>query len=170
MPSTEQPELTMERFSALVEAYGGDLDRFPPRERAAAKALALSSREAQQLLAAARVFDSLLASARDDLPSPELERELRQIPARHAQQRSRVWLLPFRSHGRAGLLAAAAVLLGLLGGELAPADPGLEMSDDPSMTGEQADIAAVTFGDLLFNELTSSGADTPRGADHGGVQ
>ena len=160
----------MERFSALVEAYGGDLDRFPQRERAAAKALALSSRDAQQLLLAARVFDSLLASARDDLPSAELERELLQIPARHTQQRSRLWLLPFRSPARAGIAAAAAVVLGLLSGQLGPADVSGDGGDDASITSEQADLAAVTFGDLPFSELTNDGADTPRAADHGGVQ
>lgn len=169
MPGTEQPELTMERFRALVEAYGGDLERFPQRERASAKALALASREAQQLLATARVFDSLLASARDDLPSAQLENELSAIPFRHVQQRSRIWLLPFRTHARAGLAAAAAVLLGLLGGQLAPPESGPD-GDDIGVTSEQADIAAVTFGDLLFGELTSAGEGTPRTTELGGSQ
>ena len=43
MADTKQPELSMERFEALVGAYGCDLDRFPLRERAAAKALVLRS-------------------------------------------------------------------------------------------------------------------------------
>jgi hypothetical protein len=159
MPGTEQPELSLERFSALVEAYGGELSRFPERERAAAKELLRSSREAQQLLAAASVFDSLLASAKLDLPSPELERELAQIPARFPQQRSKLRLLPFRTPARAGLAAAAAVLLGLLGGQLNPVDAPSTDSNDSLSTGDQADIAALTFADGLFDDLTTDQGD-----------
>ncbi|MDB4986041.1 MAG: hypothetical protein JWN04_1219 [Myxococcaceae bacterium] len=156
MPDTKQPELSMERFSALVEAYGADLERFPARERAAASALALRSTEAQQLLAAARVFDSLLASARDDLPSVELEEKLARIPERYQQQRPSVRLLPFRSHARAGLAAAAAVLLGLASGQLVNSEAGA--GDDTPISGEQADVASITFADGLFSDLTVDAA------------
>ena len=44
MADTKEPELSLERFGALVEAYGADFERFPLRERSAAKALLLRSR------------------------------------------------------------------------------------------------------------------------------
>jgi hypothetical protein len=153
MPSTQQPELTIERFSALVEAYGSDLDRFPRAERTAAKQLALSDKQAQALLAAARVFDTLLASARSDLPSAELEQRLYEIPDRYVQQRPSIRLLPFRTHARAGFAAAAAVLLGLLGGQL---DTGEPLTSEDSVGSEQADIASLTFADDLFDDLSDS--------------
>ncbi|MDB4972924.1 MAG: hypothetical protein JWN48_1265 [Myxococcaceae bacterium] len=159
MPGTKQPELSIERFGALVEAYGGNLDRFPERERTAAKALALRSKEAQELLAAARVFDSLLASARDDLPSVELEQTLARIPERFTQQRSSARLLPFRTHARAGFAAAAAVLLGLLSGQLATGEDSAS-SDETALSSAQADIAQVSFGDELFNDLTGYAGET----------
>jgi len=152
MADTRQPELTLERFAALVEAYGGNVERFPAHERVAARALAQRSREAQQMLAGARALDALLASARAELPSMRLERELLKIPERHKQRRSSASVLPFRSRGRAALAAAAAVLLGVLSGGLSPSEGG----DDPTSV-EQAEIASLTFADDLFEALTDEG-------------
>jgi len=152
MADTKQPELSLDRFSALVEAYGADFDRFPPSERAQARALALRSRDAQRLLEAARAFDGLLASARDNLPTVALESVLDRIPERYTQERRGVRLLPFRSRPQAALAAAAAVLLGLLSGQLA-GDGGSEPFSNVD-TVEQADIASLTFADDLFDDLT----------------
>jgi hypothetical protein len=151
MADTKQPELTLARFGALVEAFGGDFERFPLHERAQARALALSSRDAQRLLEAARAFDGLLASARDNLPTVALEARLERIPERYAQERPAFRLLPFRSRPQAALAAAAAVVLGLLSGQLAT-DAGGERSGLDGV--EQADIASLTFADDLFDDLT----------------
>ena len=160
MADTKQPELSLERFAALVEAYGADFERFPLHERSAAKALLLRSREARELLSAAQAFDTILAAARENLPTPALEARLDSIPQRFAQERARPRLLPFRSRQQTVLAAAAAVLLGLLGERYAP-DDTLELDattqqvDGASADGaDQADIASLTFADDLFDDLT----------------
>lgn len=156
MADTKQPELSLERFAALVEAYGADFERFPLHERSAAKALLLRSREAREVLSAAQAFDGILAAARENLPTPALEQRLDSIPQRFAQERARPRLLPFRSRQQTVLAAAAAVLLGLIGERYAP-DDTLELDavtqgvDDGA---EQTDIASLTFADDLFDDLT----------------
>lgn len=159
MADTKEPELSLERFGALVEAYGADFERFPVRERSAAKALLLRSRDAQRLLQAAQAFDGILASARENLPTPELEARLDSIPERFAQERAGGRLLPFRSRQQTVLAAAAAVLLGLLGGRYAPdeAEPS-DTTDSAELASadsvEQTDLASLTFADDLFDDLT----------------
>jgi hypothetical protein len=153
MADTKQPELSLERFGALVEAYGGDLERFPERERVPAKALVLRSREARRLLEAASTFDELLASAREHVTRVDFETLLMRIPEQHAQQRTLISLLPFRSLGRASLAAAAAVALGLISGQL-----GSDTTEVASagLSIEQAELSALTFGDELLDELTDA--------------
>ena len=160
MADTKQPELSLERFAALVEAYGAEFERFPLHERPLAKALLLRSREARELLSAAQAFDAILAAARKDLPTLELEARLDAIPQRFAQERVRARLLPFRSRQQTVLAAAAAVLLGLLGERYAP-DDGVEVDsttqsvDSTSVDGATStDIASLTFADDLFDDLT----------------
>lgn len=159
MADTKEPELSLERFGALVEAYGADFERFPVRERSAAKALLLRSREAQRLLQAAQAFDDILASARENLPTVELEARLDSIPERFLQERTGGRLLPFRSRQQTVLAAAAAVLLGLLGGRYAP-DAAVDPSNGADSTeltnedgAEQTDFASLTFADDLFDDL-----------------
>jgi hypothetical protein len=160
MADTKRPELSLERFAALVEAYGADFERFPVQERSAAKALLLRSREAQQVLSAAQAFDGILAAARENLATPELEARLDTIPQRFVQERARPRLLPFRSRQQTLLAAAAAVMLGLLGEHYGPDDAlepdrGAQLAVGASVDGaEQTDIASLTFADDLFDDLT----------------
>src|SRR5580692_7935829 len=56
--------LTLSRFTALVDSYGAELNRWPEAVRAEAQALAESSPQARALLAAARVLDATIATAR----------------------------------------------------------------------------------------------------------
>lgn len=158
MADTLEPELSLERFGALVEAYGADFERFPQRERAAARALARSSPDAQRLLEAARAFDGLLASVRGDLPHVELEARLDRIPERFAQERRSAALLPFRTRQHTWLAAAAAVLLGLFSGELAHEDDTTGGGAIDSSSVVQADIASLTFADDLFDDLSPEGS------------
>ena len=57
-----------ERFEALIEAYGGRLERWPDADREAARAFARSSPEASRLLAEAERLD--LALEAWVLPAP----------------------------------------------------------------------------------------------------
>jgi hypothetical protein len=153
MADTEQPELTLERFRALVEAYGGELERFPVRERAAARELLLRSDPARQLVEAARTFDQVLAEARADsavTPSHALLERLARIPAQHPQHTPVLRLLPFHSPRQTWLLAAAALLLGMLGGGYdAVSSPGIAAVD-----AAQVENASLTFADDLFDDLS----------------
>jgi hypothetical protein len=59
--------MTPERFQEILDAYGGDANRWPAGERAAAEALAARSPAAQRARAAAQRLDRLL----DRLPIPD---------------------------------------------------------------------------------------------------
>ena len=60
MTGNERP-LTLERFVSLVDAYGGDLARWPAGFAGAAEDLLGTSPEARHHLAEARALDRLLA-------------------------------------------------------------------------------------------------------------
>ncbi len=61
--------MSFERFAALAEAYGGDVDRWPEAERFAALSLAGRSEKARTLLADAHGLDFVL-SRFDTAPDP----------------------------------------------------------------------------------------------------
>ena len=61
--------MALERFAALAEAYGGEIDRWPEAERFAALSLAGRSAEARTLLADAHGLDFML-SRFDTAPDP----------------------------------------------------------------------------------------------------
>lgn len=142
MADTRQPELSLARFEALVEIYGGDLDRFPEAERGAAKALVLHSKEARRALDAARALDALLESARVESTSLELEQRLAGIPAQHAQRVRLVF--PFGSRKLGFLAAAAALALGVFSGSV---------REEADVRGLDRDEVALAFADELFQEL-----------------
>jgi hypothetical protein len=150
MTDTRQPELSLERFEKLVESYGGDLDRYPVREREAAKALVLRSNDARRMLDAARALDAMLALARDGAPSVELESALASIPTRHEQVRPVATLLPFRSRNVGYLAAAAALLLGVWSGGLAATESA---PSGPVTSFEGSEVAAFAFADELASDL-----------------
>lgn len=70
---SEHIPMTRERFESLIEAYGGDLARWPHSERLAAYAFAQSTPEAAALLADGKALDRLLSS----LPVPSLPETLK---------------------------------------------------------------------------------------------
>jgi hypothetical protein len=55
--------LTLRRFRALADSYGGDLQRWPQEERDAAQALLNISPQAHALLDEARALDHVIAEA-----------------------------------------------------------------------------------------------------------
>lgn len=69
-------EITLERFAAIVDAYGASPMRWPVDERGAAEALLAVSAEARALLADARMLDGMLASAPVEAPSGALVERL----------------------------------------------------------------------------------------------
>lgn len=64
--------MTIERFAALLDAYGADARRWPPAERAQAQAFAATHPRAGALLAEAGRLDDALVD-----PAPQVPHELR---------------------------------------------------------------------------------------------
>lgn len=62
-------KLTLDRFESLLDAYGGDLSRWPERLAPEAQALIGTSSEARRLHSEAQALDRLLAKA--SVPDPE---------------------------------------------------------------------------------------------------
>ena len=58
--------MTLARFGALADAYGGAIERWPEAERRAARGLLAASQPARETLAAAQHLDAAL----DRLPAP----------------------------------------------------------------------------------------------------
>jgi hypothetical protein len=148
--------LELERFRALTLSYGGRLERWPSREREAARALCAESAEARALLAAEAGLDEALASAAPapDLP-PELWRRLNELPAR-APQRRLFW--PFQRAWIPAVSWALAAVVGVAWGlESAPfesvdSDTGSGVatvdSASPDALSADDDLAALVGGSL----------------------
>ncbi len=123
--------MTMTRFGALAEAYGGDLDRWPEAERGAARALLAASDAARTALAAAQHFDAALACLPAPPPAPaRLRAAVAALkPAAAPPRRAVILRVPPQMAllGR-GVAMAAATAAGIWTGiALAPAmrpDPG----------------------------------------------
>lgn len=132
--------MNAERFSALAEAYGGDLDRWPAEEqRAAREHLAASPAEAERVLAEALLFDHVLDMASEPAVSGVLrEKVLKGAPMRQARpwRSSRAWL----SGAALAAACAAGVIFGAnLAGRLA-ADPAAEALDQASTLFDGAEF------------------------------
>jgi len=86
MTSNEVP-LTLERLETLLDAYGGDLERWPSGEAAAARALMARSPEAAALAREASALDRVLAQASGPRPERLLALSDRILSAASAESR-----------------------------------------------------------------------------------
>jgi hypothetical protein len=106
--------MNRERFSALAEAYGGDLKRWPAGDRAAAQAWLISTPGATDVLAQARQLDEILSTHAAPSPSPDLQRRV--VTSMLAQRREPGsvlgWLPVLGALGAlaAGVFAGATVI------------------------------------------------------------
>ncbi|MGX6647090.1 hypothetical protein ACWCOP_03990 [Maricaulaceae bacterium MS644] len=123
--------MTLERFSALCAAYGGDFERWPPAERDPGRALAQTTSEARVVLQQARLLDGALEHARSAPASDELARRI-------AASAPRAKRAPAPTPAWAALAAALALTVGLGAGWLGAA---------PGGTGD-VDLYANAFGAL----------------------
>jgi hypothetical protein len=131
--------ISLERFSALADAYGADLGRWPEADRAAAQALAQDSAKARARLAEADALDAVLDLSRVASPSPELRqrilseapkpRAIRSGAPNPASARSRLmrWL--------SGLGAIGVLTCGAMAGAAVVAVSGPAHVDADSLTG-----------------------------------
>jgi hypothetical protein len=86
---THKTQMTRERFSQLLDAYGGDAKRWPIEERAAALLLLEHSKEARRLQQSALALDSLLDSVQISQPSTMLRQRI--LAKAHQQQVQDAW-------------------------------------------------------------------------------
>lgn len=160
-------EITLERFAAIVDAYGASPMRWPVDERGPAEALLAVSAEARALLADARMLDGMLASAPVEAPSGALVERLmaarpRAAAAPATAERTQgffreliaaIW--PYGSPALpTGALAASIVLGVALGSvsEIAVLDatsPAVTASDETE-TGDR--LIALALADITWPE------------------
>jgi len=113
--------MTIERFAALLDAYGADRGRWPEVERATALALLAEDARARALLAEARALDEAL----DASPAPQVSPALRArvLAAAPTPRQARRWALAAWARmwaPGAGLVAAG--LAGVMFGAVLNAD------------------------------------------------
>jgi len=132
------------RFQALLDARGGDPDRWPERERSVALAFAARSPEAARALAAAQELDRLLTSGLAREAGANLAYRITAAAAMDRVPAPR----PFRSLfdrwrvGAATAAAAASMALGMVVG-LETNAAVLDLAPQESI-----DLAALAFGEV----------------------
>jgi len=107
------------RFEALAQAYGADLRRWPPAERASADDFVIADPQAARAaLAAAEPLDDLLHASRNPVPSPELRASvLAGAPKpRRAAPRFGFWLsgASLAAAGVAGVMVGVSMAGGMV--------------------------------------------------------
>lgn len=126
--------MDIERFKALIEAYGSDADRWPELERAAALTFVEGSAEAHRLLEEEIALDRALDAVPTQSVSRTLEdRILATLPARGATRD--VWWRSLAAQRWAPAAAVAcSLVLGLLVGASLPGLVGITAGDaDPAL-------------------------------------
>lgn len=158
------PAMSLDRFAALVEAYGAHPARWPAAERPTALALLEAAPEARALRDEAAALDELLDRATVPVPSPALAgRILAQAPApaavsgrsaaaeRGLAARAGHWLrlvLPEAADWRGAAALAASLLIGIAVGYLTPlAGGGTGWTD-----AEQQAVDMFAFGGVVSEE------------------
>lgn len=143
----KEKTLSIERFEALVAAYGADPARFPANEREAAERTLATSARARELFAREAELDAALMSLPGPEMSPALSRRLAEVPLRAPQRRFGLpgvrWVLP-------GLGWAAALSFGLWFGmsegsdDVVGRDESAELSTDTeSLEADESDVALM---------------------------
>lgn len=164
--SPSAPGMSLRRFAALAEAYGGDFERWPEAERFAAVSLAGRSKEARSLLADAHGLDYLLSRIdAPPVPSDELVERVAALehesgsPAENSSAQDRVgvaaaatagrgWIPAIRSNALMASVVLNLILAGALGGvwiEFRPApDTASEIAyipaDAPATMSDEAGL------------------------------
>ncbi len=174
---TEPGPMSRARLRALLEAYGADLDRWPPNERDAGRALLAQAPEARGWRDRQQELDALLDLVPAAEASPGLvDRILTALPQAHAasdspthQHVARVSVAtalrqpvrrsrPWRYVGAALPVAAAAALVLWLLAEQAPAPPSTTITIAELGTyGAPSDVLLDAPGSDTLNDVPAFG-------------
>ena len=157
------PELDLDRFQAIVEAYGASPDRWPAEDRTRALSLLAHSADAKRIHAAAERLDTVLDSAAPPPPDAAFAERIRGLPWRPPEAAS-----AYRESGYAVLRRIAAVLLvGLVGVAIGLAIPrgGTSSGGGADPAGPAAIAPAPAFeGEVSVADIPVDGmlgADAP---------
>jgi hypothetical protein len=131
---THHPDsaVTLERLAQLLDAYGGEPERWPAHERAAALQLIAANPEAQVLQRAALELDGALdLSALLDVEDSALRARVLEIPIRHARDATAAAPSSWGWHWNWKLLlfALTPCVIGFLSGSLLM-DPSGDADDE----------------------------------------
>ena len=134
-------KVDLERFAAIVDAYGADERAWPEQEREGALALLQVSAEAVQLREEAASLDAMLGALPDIEPSSRLRASiLEQAPqpaVSWAERGRQLWeaLWPFGPSWQPAAALTAAAVIGLTFGLVLPET---ESSEDATVIAEVA--------------------------------
>lgn len=128
--------LSLERFRALIAAYGARPELWPDAERAAALALRDASAEARALFDEEAVLDATLGALPEADVAPDFLRRLNEVPLR-APQKRRWFALP-----RVWIPAVSWAFAAVLGLGLGFSTEPLETDDAEATTVAAVDSAA----------------------------
>ena len=134
--------MNRERFEALAQAYGGDVDRWPAQAAAQARVLVQAEPGLTAVLNEADAIDLLL----DASPAPTFSGVLRERVIGAAPRLRSAWQSTTRWLSGAGLAAACAagVLLGVNMSDRLVGDPSAEALATASTSFDaQADIIGI---------------------------
>ena len=144
--------LSLDRFRALAEAYGSDLERWPEQERELGRRLLRESEAAREIIARERGLDTLLSATAVPAVPAKLMARLAELPVRTRAPRRlvvprRLWVGP-----AIGWAAAAAVGI-WLGTLSAPDEQALPASGDPGYSGALVEEEALELARGSFEGL-----------------
>lgn len=134
-----EKSLSIERFEALVAAYGADVSRFPAGERAAAERTLKTSDRARALLSREADLDAALASLAEPELSASLARRLAEVPLRVPQRHFALprvrWVIPAFGW-------AAALSFGLWLGMSEVSDEALDVHESTELSDDAVELEA----------------------------
>lgn len=176
--SPDRQDMSLSRFRELVDAYGGDDDRWPESERQAAYALAARSPEAGAILESAARLDRILAGLSPPAPSAGLRKRLTDLGPRSRGRTARaLWpgrgkqagiprrWRPLAVGGAAAAIIAAALWIAMEpipGPEPAAPVPVVVAEED---TAETALLDGVAMVDMTAGRGFDSFSDADLGRD-----
>jgi hypothetical protein len=127
MNSSRQHLMELPRFEAILDAYGGNPERWPLEEKQQALTLLAQSPMAKSLQQSANSLDLLLDASKVPEPSPELMASiLMQTPPLPAPSTSKSWFSwpPIEPFWKPAAVLAFSVFLGIVVGFQLPPPTG----------------------------------------------
>jgi hypothetical protein len=151
---TRYPQMKLDRYLQLLEAYGADLKRWPPEDRPGAERLFEASEQARRAHREARALDGLLDQVLSAEPSDILKARIHRIPELAHRPGVRTASSSLRRIFAPMVGLAAAALLGIAVGSFAYEPPvGQQSVGTAEMTSEDWDeLTELAFASNLDSE------------------